>query len=237
MAAIWWIRRDLRLTDNAALQAALKADSVIPIFILDPAFDSASARRKEFLYEGLHALDKDLRERNSYLVIRSGKPIEVLRQLLHETGATKIYAEEDFTPYARKRDAEIEHQLPLTLVHGQTVHHPTSVLKADRKPYTVYTPYSKAWKAKLPSKLKLYSAPEKINTPSGIKSEPLPRYKISPLFVAEEKEAHVRLEKFVNLESASLLAKIQKQASGFQNPIFSYGEDRNRMDLDGTSSL
>ena len=142
MTSLWWIRRDLRLTDNAALHASLETGSVLPVFILDPAFDSSSARRKEFLYEGLYALDKDLRERNSYLVIRQGKPIEVLRQLLQETGATQIYAEEDFTPYARKRDAEIEQNLPLNLLQGQTVHHPTSVLKADGKPYTVYTPYS-----------------------------------------------------------------------------------------------
>jgi deoxyribodipyrimidine photo-lyase len=219
MTSIWWIRRDLRLTDNAALHATLEADSVIPIFILDPAFDSTPARRKEFLYEGLHALAKDLRERNSYLVIRKGKPIEILCQLIQEAGATQIFAEEDFTSYARKRDSEIEHQLPLTLVSGQTVHHPTSVLKADGKPYTVYTPYSKVWKAKLPAKLDIYPAPEKINTPSSINSEPLPRYKVSPLFVGGEKEAQVRLEEFL-----------------FKR-IFTYGEDRNRMDLDGTSSL
>jgi len=219
MTAIWWIRRDLRLTDNAALHSALEADSVIPLFILDPAFDSASARRRDFLYEGLHALDKDLRERNSYLVIRNGRPLEVLRQLMQETGATKIFAEEDFTPYAHKRDAEIAHHLPLTLINGQTVHHPTAVLKADGKPYTVYTPYAKVWKAKLPAKIDLYSAPEKINTPFGIKSEALSRYKISPLFPAGEKEALVRLEEFV-----------------FKR-IYAYSEDRNRMDIDGTSSL
>ena len=124
MTSIWWIRRDVRLTDNAPLHAALEAGSVIPVFILDPAFDSASARRKNFLYEGLHALDKDLHEHDSYLVIRSGKPLNVLRQLIKETDATEIYAEEDFTPYARKRDSEIEHHLPLQLLSGQTVHHP-----------------------------------------------------------------------------------------------------------------
>jgi deoxyribodipyrimidine photo-lyase len=219
MTTIWWLRRDLRLTDNAALHASLEAGSVIPVFILDPTFDSASARRKEFLYEGLHALDKELRERNSYLVIRTGQPLEVLRQLMQETGATQIFAEEDFTPYARKRDLAIEHYLPLTLVSGQTVHRPTAVLKADGNPYTVYTPYSKAWKAKLPVQIKLYPAPEKINTPSNIHSEPLPGYKVSPLFVADEKEALVRLEEFL-----------------FKK-IYLYGEDRNRMDLDGTSSL
>ena len=35
--ALWWVRRDLRVTDNQALAAALKrADQVIPVFILDP---------------------------------------------------------------------------------------------------------------------------------------------------------------------------------------------------------
>ena len=169
MTAIWWIRRDLRLTDNAALHSALQADSVVlPVFIIDPVFDSASARRKNFLYEGLHALDKDLRERDSYFLIRKGKPLDVLKQLVDETKAEAIFAEEDFTPYARKRDLEIEHHLPLHLVSGQTVHHPNAVLKSDGTPYTVYTPYSKVWKSKLPAKLNLYPAPENINTPFEI---------------------------------------------------------------------
>ena len=227
MNAIWWIRRDLRLTDNAALHSALepfgsaqgKSGSVLPVFILDPAFDSSSARRKNFLYEGLHALDKDLRERGSFLAIRKGKPLDVLTQLINEIKADAIFAEEDFTPYARKRDLEIEHHLPLHLVSGQTVHHPNAVLKADGKPYTVYTPYSKTWKAKLPTKLELYPAPERINTPFEITNEHLPPFKVNPLFPAGEKEALVRLEEFT-----------------FRK-IYSYSDDRNRMDLDGTSAL
>ena len=219
MTAIWWIRRDLRLTDNAALLASLELGTVIPVFILDPAFDSASPRRKDFLYAGLHALDRDLRERSSYLLIRKGKPLEVLRTLVEETQANAIFAEEDFTPYARKRDMEVEHQLPLHLVSGQTVHHPGSVVKVDGKPYTVYTPYSKAWKAKLPAKLTPYPAPEKINTPFAVTNEHLPPFKANPLFPAGEKDAWARLEEFMHRR------------------IYSYGEDRNRMDLDGTSSL
>jgi deoxyribodipyrimidine photo-lyase len=219
MSVIWWVRRDLRLTDNAALHAALEADSVIPVFILDPAFSRSSPRRKNFLCEGLDALDKDLRTRNSYLIVRKGKPVDVLGHLLTETNAEAIYAEEDFTPYALKRDEEVARYLPLQLIHGQTVHHPTSVLKADGKPYTVFTPYSKSWKTKLPSSFKLYPAPEQINTPAGITSEPLPRFKVSPLFPAGEQEALVQLEEFL------------------QRRIHAYNENRDRMDLDGTSSL
>jgi len=219
MSTIWWIRRDLRLTDNAALHSALQTGSVLPVFILDPAFDSSSTRRKNFLYEGLHSLDKNLRNRGSYLLIRIGKPLEALQKLVEETKADAIFAEEDFTPYARERDLKIEHHLPLHLVSGQTVHHPNAVLKADGTPYTVYTPYSKVWKTKLPTKIELYPAPEKINTPLEITNEHLPPFKINPLFPAGEKEALVRLEEFT-----------------FKK-IHSYGDDRNRMDLAGTSSL
>jgi deoxyribodipyrimidine photo-lyase len=218
MTSIWWIRRDLRLTDNPALHAALEAGDVIPVFILDPSLSSTSPRRQSFLYEGLAALDKELQARGSYLVIRKDKPVEALRKLFDQTKSQTIFAEEDFTPYARERDAPISKILPLQLVSGQTVHHPKSVLKADGRPYTVYTPYSKVWKAQLP-KIKLLPAPEKINTPAGIASEAIPEFQTNPLFPSGEQEALVRLEEFV------------------YKKIYSYADDRNRMDLDGTSSL
>ncbi|HSM72526.1 MAG TPA: deoxyribodipyrimidine photo-lyase, partial [Anaerolineales bacterium] len=219
MNTIWWIRRDIRLTDNSALHAALEVGSVLPVFVIDPAFDSSSARRKDFLYAGLQALDKDLRARGSYLVIRRGWPLEVLHQMMKETGAAQIFAEEDFTPYARKRDLEIEHHLPLHLISGQTVHHPNTVLKADGTPYTVYTPYSKVWKSKLPANLNILPAPETIHTPIELVNENLPAFESNPLFPVGEKEALVRLEEFT-----------------FRR-IHSYADHRNRMDLDGTSSL
>jgi deoxyribodipyrimidine photo-lyase len=218
MTSIWWIRRDLRLTDNPTLRAALRAGGVVPVFILDPAFSTQSPRRRSFLHEGLHALDNELRARNSYLVTRHGKPVEVLRQLIQDTDATAIFAEEDYTPYARKRDSQVASQLPLQLIAGQTVHHPEFVKKADGKPYTVYTPYSKVWKSLL-TEIHLLPAPEKISTPINVFSEPLPTYQTNPLFPAGEAEAQHRLTQFTNYQ------------------ITNYSETRNRMDLDGTSSL
>jgi len=218
MTALWWIRRDLRLTDNPTLHSALEAGEVVPVFILDPRFDSASPRRRDFLHEGLHALDKDLRARNSYLVTHHGHPLEVLRSILAETNASTIFAEADFTPYARKRDAEIARHLPLQLIHGQTVQHPDFITKADGTPYTVYTPYSKAWKARL-EPIHLFPAPKDIPTPAGIRTEPLPPFHVNPGFPAGETEALHRLERFTQL------------------PVTNYSDARNRMDLDGTSSL
>ncbi len=238
MTALWWIRRDLRLTDNPTLHAALEAGEVIPVFILDPAFSSSSPRRRDFLYEGLHALDKDLRQRKSYLVIRRGKPLEVLQSLLPETGAAAIYAEEDFTPYARQRDAEIARHLPLTLIHGQTVHHPAAIRKPDGKPYTVYTPYAKAWKALL-GEIRLLPAPDFIPTPAGIRSEPLPPFTPNPDFPAGETEALRRLETFCSPlplgEGLGVRASPRPPGEGLG--VRAYHENRNRLDLDATSRL
>jgi len=76
MTVIWWIRRDLRLQDNLTLQAALKAGPILPVYIFDPYFGAgASYRRHRFLTNGLRALDADLRQRGSYLVLRQGAPV------------------------------------------------------------------------------------------------------------------------------------------------------------------
>jgi len=220
MKSIWWIRRDLRLTDNPALQSALEAEAVIPVFILDPHLLSRPApKRQTFLFNGLRALDADLRQRGSYLVIRRGKPLEELLTLLTETGASTIFTEEDYTPYARKRDTKIARDLPLQLVMGQVVQHPEFVKKADGEPYTVYTPYSKKWKSLQPETLNITSAPEHISTPVGIRTEAIPDAPVSDLFPAGEVEAQYRLENFV------------------ADKIFDYAGNRNRMDLDGTSTL
>jgi len=220
MTAIWWLRRDLRLTDNPTLQAALEAAPVIPVFNLDPNPLSRSApRRQAFLFNGLRALDVELRQRGSYLVVRRGEPREVLRSLLNETDAFTIIAEEDYTPYSKKRDRAIARELPLQLVLGQTVQHPEFVKKTDGKPYTVYTPYSKKWKSMLPETLNIKSAPEYIPTPKGIHSEPIPDAPESNLFPAGEAEALRRLDEFT------------------ASRMYQYADNRNRMDLDGTSAL
>lgn len=218
MTSIWWIRRDLRLNDNAALHSALEAGDVLPVFILDPAFSGQSPRRRDFLHEGLGVLRQDLQTRGSDLIIRSGRPVEVLHKLVRESGATSIFAEEDYTPYARNRDSKVADRLPLRLVYGQTVHHPEFVKKADGRPYTVFTPFSKAWKS-LPGQISLLPAPGSIKSPAGIKSEAIPAFTGNPNFPAGEAQALRRLKDFASRR------------------IFNYRDTRDRMDLDGTSSL
>ena len=218
---IWWIRRDLRLRDNATLHAALKHGEAIPVFVRDPHLGGViSARRQSFLWEALTALDADLRTRGSRLIVRSGRPQSVLAQLLRESGATAIFAEEDYTPYARKRDEEIARSLPLKLVQGQLIHHPLAALKADGKPYTVFTPFSKNWKALLPPSLDILPAPNQMPVvPVELAAEEIPAGEPNSLFPASEAEAQHRLLNFA------------------REKIFAYAKNRDRVDLNGTSSL
>ena len=228
---MWWIRRDLRLRDNQALQADLaNGEAIVPVFILDPALLSsayAGQKRIAFLMGGLRQLDEALRRRGSYLVVRQGKALEELSRLFEETKADGIYAEEDLSPYARSRDAAVARQLPLHLVAGLTVHRPDMIAKADGSPYTVYTPFSRRWKELLaPDPGSLLLAPQRIPTPPDIGGLPIPDRPLLPEsvpFPPGEREAQRRLAAFVQNDG--------------QAPITRYADQRNRLDLAGTSGL
>jgi deoxyribodipyrimidine photo-lyase len=148
---IHWFRRDLRLQDNLALHAAFDSGSpVIPLFILDPiiaASPRAGTPRMAFLYQALQSLDASLRGYGSRLLIRIGKPIEILTALIAETKATSIYFNCDYTPYARRRDTAIEQGLsiPVHQCDDAILMPPGSVLTSSGDPYTVFTPFRKNW--------------------------------------------------------------------------------------------
>ncbi len=227
---IWWVRRDLRLADNPALTAALaRGGEVLPMFVLDPALLHSAyvgEKRLAFLLEGLRALDAALRARGSRLIARRGDPLAVLAALVAETGAGAICAEADHSPYAIARDARVAAALPLALVDGVTVHPPGAVLKADGTPYTVFTPFSRTWKAAgLPGTADLMPAPERIPTPVGVAGDPLPDGPALPESVP-----------FAPGEAAAL-DRLAAFTGGDQPPIYTYQDARNRMDLAGTSGL
>ncbi len=229
-AAIWWIRRDLRLADNQALASALShAEGVLPTFVLDPALlgsPYAGDKRVAFLFGGLRQLDADLRARGSRLVVRRGEPVAELRALLQESGATSLFAEEDFSPYARQRDARVAAALPLHLTGGVTVHPPGAVRKADGEPYTVFTPFSRAWKTlPLPSVRDVLAAPTWLPAVPDLASLVIPDSPALPPsvpFPPGEAEAQRRLAAFVDADDP---------------PIYRYAQARDRLDLEATSQL
>jgi deoxyribodipyrimidine photo-lyase len=237
--SIWWVRRDLRLGDNPALAAALefagaRGGRVIPLFVLDPklcASPYVGEKRLAFLFAGLHVLDASLRARGSYLVVRQGDPQEVLAGLIQASGAEMIFAEPDYSPYACQRDERVSRSLPVSWIGGPALRPAGSLLKADGRPYTVFTPFSKAWKALpgLPPALPL-PAPERIPTPPGLETMPLPGGSILPQslpFLAGEDEAMRRLERFAGKWTGPLEGV----------PIHDYALGRNALAQDGTAQL
>jgi deoxyribodipyrimidine photo-lyase len=227
-SAIWWVRRDLRLADNLALAAALAAAPlVVPVYILDPQLLSSrfnSLRRTAFLFDGLRALDASLRARGSRLIVRGGEPGEALARLMNEAGAETVVAEQDYSPYAVARDARLARDLPVYLAPGVVVHAPSDVVRQDGGAYTVFTPYSRAWKAQpLPGARDLMTAPARLSAPPALDSLPIPD---SPLdhtgFQAGEEEALRRLQAF---------------AARRLPPIGRYAVDRDQPAIDGTSRL
>ncbi|OGN94916.1 MAG: deoxyribodipyrimidine photolyase [Chloroflexi bacterium RBG_13_50_21] len=223
--AIWWIRRDLRLSDNQALAVALvEAEIVIPVFILDPnSLDSQynSQQRMAFLFEGLRSLESDLRKKGSNLIVRKGNPLEVLHILCAEAEAEGIFAEADVSPYARQRDTRVMRELPLELIPGITLHPADKLLKPDGSPYSVFTPFRRMWYS-LPFPGKPLPAPERLAPPPSLANHGVPdfpRYSYADSLPVGEAIAQSRLARFLS------------------SLIKHYAEDRNRMDLDHTSQL
>ena len=217
---IWWIRRDLRLADNPALAATLAAGGgVLPAFILDDALLSKPAENRQgFLFAGLRALDDDLRRLGSRLIVRRGDPQVEIPRLAREVSAVSVFAEADVSPYARQRDAAVAAQVNLRLVHGLGVHPAGAVTRPDGGPYTVFTPYSRAWLA-LPAPGQPLPAPAALPPVPDVSSEAVPDLPAPQSFPPGEREARRRLNAFL------------------AGPIDAYGDGRNRLDRDGTSAL
>jgi deoxyribodipyrimidine photo-lyase len=156
---IFWFRRDLRLHDNAGLYHALKAGMpVLPIFIFDrdilDQLEVKSDARVQFIRDTLVALQEELNRRDSAMEVHYGRPEEVFESLLARYEVGQVFTNLDYEPYAVRRDGKIAKLLanrgiPFHLYKDQVIFDRDEIVKDDGKPYTVFTPFSKRWKAKL----------------------------------------------------------------------------------------
>lgn len=225
--AIWWLRRDLRLHDNAALFAASQAAArVIPVFIFDPVLlngRNRSEKRQAFMQDGLRSLSSDIAELGGRLIVRRGQPAEELARLVEETGAAGVFAEEDYSPYARQRDDAVAEVVPLHCVGGSAIRPPGTVMKDDGDPYVVFTPFSRTWRSlPLPRLNDLHPVPEQFAVADGLASEVIPEepaLRDSIPFAAGERAGLARLETFLDERVAA------------------YDEQRNVLAAGGTSQV
>ncbi len=157
--SIFWFRRDLRLEDNTALYEALRGEfPVQPIFIFDTnildTLDNRSDARVNFIHQEIIRLNQELLKRGTSLEVRVGNPLAVWKDLLMDYEVKMVYANNDYEPYARKRDKEVHDflrskDISLKVKKDHVIFEKDEIAKEDGRPYTVYTPYSKKWKAQL----------------------------------------------------------------------------------------
>lgn len=155
--SVFWFRRDLRLQDNAGLFKALQGSHpVLPVFIFDRAIldelEDAADARVNFIHRALQGMQEQLVKAGSTLVVRYGFVDDVFADLCDEYDIKTVYTNNDYEPYARSRDERIaaylsSRSIPFVSVKDQVIFEKSEVVKDDGLPYTIFTPYSKKWRA------------------------------------------------------------------------------------------
>jgi deoxyribodipyrimidine photo-lyase len=152
---ICWLRRDLRLKDQTALHHALAhGNPVLCLFIFDRyILDKLPYRddsRVEFLHNTLLDIKTELKGSGSDLLVMHDTPLGAWKRILEYYAVDSVFVNRDYEPYAVNRDYEVElflqqNGIRMFSFKDQVVFEKNDILKADGKPYTVYTPYSKKW--------------------------------------------------------------------------------------------
>ena len=236
---ILWFRKDLRLMDNPALSSAAESGHpVLAVYIFedgdsDPWAPGGASRW--WLHHSLKTLDQSLKTLGNRLILRRGRPQEVLRELVTETGATAVYCTSLTEPHAIKVDSELRHILnelgaEFRASDGNLLFPPESVTTKNGEPYKVFTPFYRACLKKFPLPPPL-PAPKKLPCmKEPIRSDSLKQWKLLPekpdwsvswldMWMPGEEGAFARLDLF-----------LEQSATG-------YGSKRDRPDISGTSKL
>ena len=217
-----WFRRDLRISDHPALNAAIEgSDEVIPLFILDKQqIAEAGEKLLAYMSNSLRALDESLGNR---LHIIEGDQVKIIKELMELYGATEVHISAEVERYGAQRDQRVEAAgIPLIRTGSPYAVAPGRVVKpSDGTPYKVYTPFYKNWC------IHGWRAPAKA--PKEIKA-PLPpdKYRAFPDFKVPAGTTIIEAGELAALERFKAFKKIG---------LDSYDENRNLPGIDGTSKM
>lgn len=181
--ALVWFRRDLRDHDHAALSAALSnARHIYCTFVFDTdildALPSRRDRRVHFIHASLIELDAALRSRGGGLIVRHGRAVEEIPALAAQLGVAAVFANCDYEPEAKARDAAVaaslrQQGIAFHTSKDQAIFDGDEVLTQAGKPFSVFTPYKNAWLKRLTPAdhaewrcTGQYAASEKIGVPA-----------------------------------------------------------------------
>ena len=190
--AVMWFRRDLRVHDLPALANAASADRIVPVFVFDDRLLRTgrfpSANRTAFMLGCLRELDGALRDRGAKLVVRHGRPETEIPALAREVGAGDVHFTADVSPWSRRRDQAVIDALAQDGIRahaepgGCVVDDPSLIRTGQGKPYTVFTPFSRAWEGE--RRREPAPTPRALTMPSDLKTGRLPA--LADLGVADE---------------------------------------------------
>lgn len=148
-------RRDLRIQDNTALNAALAAsEHVIACFILDPAqitpHPYQSKPGLQFMLQSLADLQTQFTDFRAQLLIFHASAEAVIHDLHFRYKVEAVFINRDYTPFSRHRDYKLQElcqrlQISLHSHADALLNEPEQLLKADGSAYKVFTAfYNKA---------------------------------------------------------------------------------------------
>lgn len=166
---ILWFRRDLRLSDQAALIAAAAEGPVVPVFILDeetPKHRKMGGASLWWLHHSLESLDAALREKGSRLILRRGVCAEILPALAKEIGATRVHALHHYEPWWLNAENALAGQLDLELHDGNYLMPPGTIRTGGGGLYKIYTPFMRALWQHMPPPAS-HPAPRDIPAPGS----------------------------------------------------------------------
>ncbi len=236
MPVIHWFRRDLRLTDNPALEwAADQGQPLLLVYIHSPEEDGSwapGAASRWWLHESLQRLDRSLQDRGQGLILRQGKAAQVLDDLIQQTGASAVSWNRLYEPAPLERDRGIEaalrkQGLEVHVANAGLLIEPGEVATGQGQPYRVFTPF---WKSVLQRLAQPRISPAaELPPPPRLDSEPLATLGLHPGHAWADKLAG----HWAPGEDAALERLEQFSASGLAR----YAQARDRPDLDGTSAL
>ncbi|MDZ4308013.1 deoxyribodipyrimidine photo-lyase [Allopontixanthobacter sp.] len=229
---IVWLRRDLRLADQPALNAAAQAGPVVPVYVLDDeatgihAYGGAS---RWWLHHSLTALAADLARRGSRLVLRRGDAAEQLAELSQELGGAPVHAIRHYEPWWRKAQGALAKKVDLQLYDGNYLLPPGAVTTGSGSPYKIYTPFSKAVLEQFPPR-DVVTEPETLSAPdSWPDSDDLADWNLLPT----KPDWAGGLRDFWHVGEAAAHDRLEE----WEDHVSDYDEARNLPSRDGSSRL
>ena len=234
---IVWFRQDLRIADQPALRRAIDRGGVIPVYIWAPDEEGdwpPGGASRWWLHHSLASLAEQLRERGARLISRRGPTQQTLDKLVQETGATAVYWNRRYEPAAIERDKQVKATLlsggvQAESFNGSLLYEPWTIFTKQNAPYQVFTPY---WKACLSANV----AHEMLPTPRDI-AFPTKAPKSLPLDELELLPSIGWHAGFYDAWQVGAPAAERRLQQFRAEAIGRYHEDRDRVDVDGSSLL